>query len=116
VTIGNDTVVGPGAVVTRDLPGGVVAVGTPAQILREIGDSESVSVAGEVAAGVTDLLVVNEACGEREQSERDAGAEAFDRAAAVGFEGEWLLQVQNTDSIHWRTAPSDPCRRGSSLC
>jgi hypothetical protein len=23
----------------------------------------------------------------------------------------WPLQVQNVDSIHWRTGPSDPCRR-----
>ena len=31
VTIGDDTVVGAGAVVTRDLPAGVVAVGAPAR-------------------------------------------------------------------------------------
>lgn len=36
VTIGDDTVVGAGAVVTRDLPAGVVAVGNPARVLREI--------------------------------------------------------------------------------
>lgn len=35
VTIGDDTVVGAGSVVTRDLPGGVVAVGNPARIVRE---------------------------------------------------------------------------------
>ncbi len=34
VTIGADTVVGAGAVVTRDLPAGVVAVGNPARVLR----------------------------------------------------------------------------------
>ena len=34
VTIGEDTVVGAGAVVTRDLPPGVVAVGNPARVLR----------------------------------------------------------------------------------
>lgn len=34
VTIGEDTVVGAGAVVTRDLPGGVVAVGNPARVSR----------------------------------------------------------------------------------
>ena len=38
VTIGEDTVVGAGAVVTRDLPAGVVAVGAPARVLREIGE------------------------------------------------------------------------------
>ena len=34
VTIGEDTVVGAGAVVNRDLPAGVVAVGSPARIVR----------------------------------------------------------------------------------
>jgi maltose O-acetyltransferase len=43
VTIGDDTVVGAGAVVTRDLPARVVAVGTPARVLREIGDADRVS-------------------------------------------------------------------------
>jgi maltose O-acetyltransferase len=38
VTIGEDTVVGAGAVVARDLPERVVAVGNPARVLREIGD------------------------------------------------------------------------------
>ena len=36
VTIGADTVVGAGAVVTRDLPAGVVAVGNPARVIREL--------------------------------------------------------------------------------
>ena len=36
VTIGADTVVGAGAVVTRDLPAGVLAVGNPARVLREL--------------------------------------------------------------------------------
>lgn len=34
VTIGADTVVGAGSVVTRDLPAGVVAVGSPARVVR----------------------------------------------------------------------------------
>jgi maltose O-acetyltransferase len=38
VTIGEDTVVGAGAVVTKDLPAGVVAVGNPARIIRHPGD------------------------------------------------------------------------------
>ena len=42
VSIGEDTVVGAGAVVTRDLPAGVVAAGVPARILREIGDGDRV--------------------------------------------------------------------------
>ena len=36
VTIGADTVVGAGAVVVRDLPAGVVAVGSPARVLRAL--------------------------------------------------------------------------------
>lgn len=36
VTIGADTVVGAGSVVTRDLPAGVVAVGNPARAIRTI--------------------------------------------------------------------------------
>ncbi len=44
VTIGDDTVVGAGSVVTRDLPAGVVAVGSPARVLREIGEADRVDV------------------------------------------------------------------------
>ena len=36
VTIGARTVVGAGAVVSRDLPAGVVAVGNPARVIREL--------------------------------------------------------------------------------
>jgi maltose O-acetyltransferase len=42
VTIGDDTVVGAGAVVTRDLPSGVVAVGVPARVIREIGERDRI--------------------------------------------------------------------------
>jgi maltose O-acetyltransferase len=44
VTIGQDTVVGAGAVVTRDLPPGVVAAGVPARVLREIDERDRVEV------------------------------------------------------------------------
>ena len=44
VTIGDDTVVGAGAVVTRDLPAGVVAVGNPARVLRGISAHDRVDV------------------------------------------------------------------------
>ncbi|GAA4907148.1 sugar O-acetyltransferase [Streptomyces coeruleoprunus] len=37
VTIGADTVVGAGAVVTKDLPPGVLAVGNPARVVRSLG-------------------------------------------------------------------------------
>ena len=36
VTIGADTVVGAGSVVVRDLPAGVVAVGSPARVVRAL--------------------------------------------------------------------------------
>jgi len=36
VTIGSDTVVGAGSVVSRDLPAGVLAVGTPARVVRTL--------------------------------------------------------------------------------
>ena len=36
VTVGDDTVVGAGAVVTKDLPGGVLAVGNPARVIRDL--------------------------------------------------------------------------------
>jgi maltose O-acetyltransferase len=44
VSIGQDTVVGAGAVVTKNLPAGVVAAGVPARILREIGEDDRVEV------------------------------------------------------------------------
>jgi maltose O-acetyltransferase len=44
VSIGEDTVVAAGAVVTRDLPAGVVAAGVPARVLRDIGDEDRVEV------------------------------------------------------------------------
>jgi len=40
VTIGNDVVIGAGSVVTKDIPSGVVAVGNPCKILRNITDAD----------------------------------------------------------------------------
>jgi maltose O-acetyltransferase len=36
VKIGDRTVIGAGSVVTRDVPGGVVAAGNPCRVIREI--------------------------------------------------------------------------------
>jgi maltose O-acetyltransferase len=40
VKIGAKTVIGAGSVVTRDIPSGVLAVGNPCRVLREIRDDE----------------------------------------------------------------------------
>ena len=40
VTIGDNTVIGAGSVVTRDIPSGVVAVGNPCRVLREVGEHD----------------------------------------------------------------------------
>ena len=42
VTIGNDSVIGAGSVVTKDIPSGVVAVGNPCRVLREIGEKDRI--------------------------------------------------------------------------
>ena len=40
VTIGDNTVIGAGSVVTKDIPENVVAVGNPCRIMREINDHD----------------------------------------------------------------------------
>ena len=40
VTIGDGSVIGAGSVVTKDVPSGVVAVGNPCRVLREISDRD----------------------------------------------------------------------------
>ena len=40
VTIGDNTVIGAGSVVTRDIPANVVAVGNPCRVLRPIGEQD----------------------------------------------------------------------------
>ena len=40
VTIGDNTVIGAGSIVTRDIPANVVAVGNPCRVLRPIGDRD----------------------------------------------------------------------------
>ena len=56
MSIGEDTVVGAGAVVTRDLPAGVVAAGVPARVRREIGEEDRVEVPRASIAGVAEGL------------------------------------------------------------
>jgi galactoside O-acetyltransferase len=40
VTIGDNSVIGAGSVVTKDIPPNVVAVGNPCRVLREIGEHD----------------------------------------------------------------------------
>ena len=40
VTIGDDTVIGAGSVVTRDIPAGVLAVGVPCRVLRAVDEHD----------------------------------------------------------------------------
>lgn len=40
VTIGDDTVIGAGSVVTKDIPAGVLAFGNPCRVQREIGEHD----------------------------------------------------------------------------
>lgn len=42
VTIGAGSVIGAGSAVTRDIPAGVIAVGNPCRVLREIGEADSI--------------------------------------------------------------------------
>ena len=42
VTIGDNTVIGAGSVVTKDIPTGVVAVGNPCRVLREVGEHDRI--------------------------------------------------------------------------
>ncbi len=40
VSIGDNSVIGAGSVVTKDIPANVIAVGNPARVLREIGEHD----------------------------------------------------------------------------
>lgn len=42
VTIGDDSVIGAGSVVTRDIPAGVVAAGNPCKVIRKITDKDKI--------------------------------------------------------------------------
>ena len=45
VTIGENSVIGAGSVVTKDIPANVVAVGNPARVIREIGPDDAIAQA-----------------------------------------------------------------------
>lgn len=40
VTIGDNTVIGAGSVVTKDIPANCVAAGNPCKVIRPIGESD----------------------------------------------------------------------------
>lgn len=40
VTIGDNTVIGAGSVVTKDIPSGVIAVGNPCRVMREVSERD----------------------------------------------------------------------------
>ncbi len=42
VTIGDNTVIGAGSVVTKDIPSNVVAYGNPCRVIREIGEHDKI--------------------------------------------------------------------------
>ena len=84
VTIGENTVVGAGAVVTKDLPANVVAVGNPARVVSSI-RRESIARCGrtarEVSSGrVSDPGRVVRRTGERRPEEAAGTRESWDDA------------------------------------
>ncbi len=40
VTIGDNTIIGTGSIVTKDIPANVIAVGNPCKVIREITDKD----------------------------------------------------------------------------
>ena len=66
-------------------------------------------------AGLADLPVVPKAGGESEKADADASAEAGQGPGSWRSSPSWPLQVQNTDSIHWRIRPREP-KHGSRPC
>lgn len=51
VTIGDDTIIGAGSVVTRDVPSGVVAAGNPCRVLRKITEADKIGYVAEGGSG-----------------------------------------------------------------
>ena len=50
VTIGDNCVIGAGAVVTRDIPSGVFAAGNPCRVIRELTEADSMKYKPEILA------------------------------------------------------------------
>lgn len=48
VTIGHDTVIGAGSVVTRDIPSGVLAFGNPCRVIRKLSSQDSIYLKKEL--------------------------------------------------------------------
>ena len=42
MTIGKDTIIGAGSVVTKDIPEGVFAAGNPCKVIRKITEDDSI--------------------------------------------------------------------------
>ena len=40
VTIGDNTIIGTGSIVTKDIPANVIAVGNPCKVLRQITEAD----------------------------------------------------------------------------
>ena len=49
VTVGKNCVIGAGAVITKDIPGGVFAAGVPCRVIREITEADSMANFPEIA-------------------------------------------------------------------
>ena len=40
VSIGDDTIIGAGSIVTKDIPSGVIAAGNPCRVIRKITEND----------------------------------------------------------------------------
>lgn len=48
VTIGKNSVIGAGSIVTKDIPSGVFAAGNPCRVIREISEADSINLKKEL--------------------------------------------------------------------
>lgn len=48
VAIGDNSVIGAGSVVNKDIPSGVIAAGVPCRVIREITDEDKISMEGDI--------------------------------------------------------------------